>query len=355
MIPRMLSHDGSQNGSPFPADPPPAIPPREHQRAPRRPWPPRQPTARRHTIQMLMAAGFGVVLMFGLLMLAVRYAESDWHKKNMQARSHHGTTATPTAAATKATAACWKYTLPPAAVPHTLERLGGDAILPNHWLVLGRGLSNKTDPKLTLRALWLAMSVSGESVGMNNDFGVAYLEQKRIGEAVTQFQAALQLHPGFPPTLFNLALCAIAQRNPAEASQWLGRYLGQRPTDETALRLQATLLVQTGRADEALLLLEKFLRDQPPTQPLYLEAAQIAARLRQNAKALRYLEVALNGNPIQAVVRTYQSALFRDIRLSGDGDDLAARLAKSARIAYSTPVSEDTVLPIRVTPDALLR
>jgi hypothetical protein len=65
--------------------------------------------------------------------------------------------------------------------------------------------------------------------------------------------------------------------------------------------------------------------------------------------------VALNGNPIQAVVRTYQSALFRDIRLSGDGDDLAARLAKSARIAYSTPVSEDTVLPIRVTPDALLR
>ena len=35
--------------------------------------------------------------------------------------------------------------------------------------------------------------------------------------------------------------------------------------------------------------------------------------------------------------------------------DSTARLAKSARIAYSTPVSEDTVLPIRVTPDALLR
>lgn len=355
MIPRMLAHHGSPNGSWPPAETTPPIPPREHQRIPRRSWPPRQPTVRRHTIQLLLAAAFGVALMFGLLMLAVRYAESDWSKKNMQARSRHGSLPASATSPTAPPLPSWRYTPPPRAVAYTLERLNGDALLPNQWLILGRGLSNKTDPKLALRTLWMALAVSGESVAMNNDFGVAYLEQKRLTEAVTQFQTALQMQPGFAPTLFNLALCAIAHRNPGEASLWLGRYLGQRPTDATALRLQATLLVQTGRPDEALLLLEKFLRDQPPTQPLFLEAAQIAARLQQNAKALRYLEIALNGHPIQAIVRTYQSAIFRDIRLSGDGDALAARLAKNARIAYSAPVGEEVILPIRVTPDALIR
>ncbi len=66
----------------------------------------------------------------------------------------------------------------------------------------------------------------------------------------------------------------------------------------------------------------------------------LAARLGQNGNALRYLDTAMNGNPIQTVVRAYQSPAFREIRLSGEGDELAARMADKARVAFGTPIPD---------------
>ena len=82
----------------------------------------------------------------------------------------------------------------------------------------------------------------------------------------------------------------------------------------------------------------------------------MAARRGQTGKALRYLETALNGNPIQSVVRTYQSAGFREIRLSGEGDRLAARMAERARMAFSSPIPAEDIQPLRETPpEAIVR
>ena len=75
----------------------------------------------------------------------------------------------------------------------------------------------------------------------------------------------------------------------------------------------------------------------------------MAARLGQNGNAIRYLETALNGNSIQSVIRTYQSAVFRDIRLSGEGDKLSARMADKARAAFGTPVPDTEIQPLRAT------
>ena len=73
-------------------------------------------------------------------------------------------------------------------------------------------------------------------------------------------------------------------------------------------------------------------------------------------KALLYLETALSGNPIQSVVRTYQSSAFREIRLSGEGDALAARIAAKARMTYGTPIPDEDIQPIRAsTPEAKVR
>jgi hypothetical protein len=78
-------------------------------------------------------------------------------------------------------------------------------------------------------------------------------------------------------------------------------------------------------------------------------SAILAARLGQTGNAIRYLETALNGNSIQAVIRTYQSTVFREIRLSGEGDKLSARMADKARAAFGTPVPEDEIQPLRAT------
>ena len=293
--------------------------------------------------------------MLFLLMMAVKYAQRDWSRKNQKAIASriHRQASAPAAVATGPEGR--PYDLRKESTRRHLQLLSGDAHVPNQWLALARGLSDRETPGAVVGALRMALASGGESASMKNDFGVALLQQKRMRQAYAQFHAALQIKPGFPPATFNLALCAIAERNPSGACALLSRYLARRPDDVNAYRLQSTLLVQLGRSQEALAMLEKYLRDQPPEQPLFLEAALLAAKLGQNAKALRYLETSIAGNPIQGVVRAYQSSSFRSIRLSGEGDALAARMANRARVALGTTVPVDEFQPLRATPDAILR
>jgi len=220
---------------------------------------------------------------------------------------------------------------------------------PNAWLLLGRVLPGKTEADLVVACLRMAMAAEGETATIKNDMGAAYLQQKRLRRAASQFWAAEQLQPGFAPARYNLALCFISRRKPERASRLLGQYLGQRPLDSSALRLQATLLTQLARPDEALHMLENYLKDQPSDNPLFLEASTLAARLEQNGNAIRYLETAMNGNPIQTVIRTYQSPTFRSIRLSGEGEALTARMANKARAIFSTPLPPEEIRPLRST------
>ncbi len=333
-----------------------AIPPRPRHRTVRAASIPPQPSVRHHTIRLAVATGIGLLLMLALLMMAVKYAQRDWSRKNQRARSLGVRHVEPKARD--------ESPQPPAgreqewssrATARLVDRLGADSRIPNWWLVQSRGHPDRDHPQLVLQLLRMAMAVSGESAAMKNDFGAAWLQQNRVRAAATQFRSALQIEPGYAPALFNLALCAVAQRNPSEGSRQLARYLARRPDDTAAYRLQCTLLSQLGRPADALDLLERFLRDQPPEQPLFLEAALLAARLGQNGNALRYLETALSGNSIQSVVRAYQSPAFRSIRLSGAGDDLASRMATRARVAFSAPLPVEDISPLRAAPSAIVR
>ena len=333
-----------------------SIPPRRQHRQGRKTNIPPQPSIRRHLIQLLVASAIGLALMLVLLMMAVKYAQRDWSRKDQKAhasrisrRSAEGVVeAAPSPQG-------WAYSLPAGATGRHLKRLASEPLTANPWVILARGVSDRQQSQVTIGALRMAMAIGGESAAARNDLGAAYLQQKRLRNAADQFGYALQIAPGFPPALFNLALCSIAERNPGKGTELLGQYLARRPDDTAAYRLQATLLSQMGRPGDALVLLEKFLRDQPSDQPLFLEAAMLAARLGKNGNALRYLETALAGNPIQSVVRAYQSSAFRSIRLSGEGDALATRIANRARVAYGAPLPAEEYQPLRSTPDAILR
>jgi len=333
------------------------IPPRRRFRPSRQETIPPQPSLRRHTLRLAAATGLGILLMLGLLMLAMRYAQRDWQRKNQLARRGGQTGGQTEASAwtSNGTPPGRAYTPPPRVVDLCLERLTSDPFIPNAWLLLGRGLVDRQNARTAEDALRMAMAVSGENAVMKNDLGAALLQQNRLVPAEREFRAALQIEPGFPPAIFNLALCAIADRQPALGTELLAQYLARRPDDAAAYRLQATLLAQLGRRREALILLEKFLRRQPPEQPLFLDAALLAARLGENGNALRYLETALNGNSIQAVVRAYQSPAFRDIRLSGEGDALASRMAARARVTFSVPIPVQDYQPQRAPLRAIVR
>lgn len=341
-----------------PDSPPPPgnpIPPRNHySKPPRNPAIPPQLTAKTHIIRLAVATALGIAAMFALLMLAAQYLQRDWAQKQQTAKAKRPPA--PAAATESPKPAGWTYALRPSATKRQMARLQADRFVADWWFILSRGLASKTDPRIQMAGLRMAMASHGENAELNNEVGSLQLRQKRTKEAAAQFRAALQMHPGFPPALFNLALCSIAERDPAQAVRLLGRYLGQRPGDIVALRLQSKLLTQLGQPRDALDMLEKFLRNQPTDQPLFLEAAALAALLEQNGKALRYLETAINGNPIQTVVRTYQSPVFREIRLSGEGDALASRMAAQARVTFGAPVPVEEIEPLRgPVPDSKTR
>lgn len=329
----------SADGDPIPAR-------RHHPKPARNPAIPPQPTSKTLVIRLAVATAIGIAVMFALLMLATQYLQRDWTQKEQKARARPPA---PAKAAELESAASpgWKYELRPTATDRQLERLRTDRFSAGGWFILSRGLSSKTDPRILMAGLRMALASAGESAEVLNEMGALLLRQNRMKGADAQFQAALQISPGFPPARFNLALCRIEERNPAQAVQLLGQYLGQRPADVVALRLQSKLLTQLEQPLDALHMLEKFLKDQPPEQPLFLEAALLAARLGQNGKALRYLETAIKGNPIQAVVRAYQSPVFREIRLSGEGDALASRMAAQARVAFGAPLPVEEFEPLR--------
>lgn len=334
------------------------IPPRRQHRVARKSSIPPQPSIRRHLIRLAIATALGGALMLVLLMMAVKYAERDWSRKNQRAHALRIRPAPPVQEAATAPPPVrgWSHELPSAATDRFLRRLARTARRgPNGWLILARAISDREKPHVPIHALRMAIAIDGESAAMKNDLGALYLQQRRVRQASAQFHAALQIQPGFPPALFNLALCSVAERNPGRAVELLAQYLARRPGDATAYRLQSTLLSQMGRPHDALRMLEIFLRDQSPEQPLFLEAALLAARLGQNGNALRYLETALAGNPIQSVVRAYQSPAFRNVRLSGEGDALATRMANRARVAYGVPIPTEEFQPLRATPDAIVR
>ena len=303
---------------------------------------------------MAVATAAGLAVMFILLFLAMQYLQRDWVRKQQQAKTPISRPDKKLPEAKPAPVPGWTCALRPSATTRQMARLRSDRFVGNAWFILSRGLSEKTDPRILLGGLRMAMATGGDNAELRNEFGVVHLRQKRMREASGQFRIALQIVPGYPPALFNLALCTIAERNPGYAFRLLGQYLGRHPGDVSALRLQSTLLSQLGQPRDALNMLEKFLKDQPPAQPLFLEAAALAARLGQNGKALRYLETSMNGNPIQSVVRIYQSPAFRDIRLSGEGDALASRIAAQARVAFGAPLPVDEIQPIR-TPAAVFQ
>jgi predicted Zn-dependent protease len=144
---------------------------------------------------------------------------------------------------------------------------------------------------------------------------------------------AERLEPGYAPTLFNRALCALLSDLPENALVWLVRYRARCPEDVQAMRLQFNLLVQLDRADEAMDTLGAYLAKQPPTHPLLLDAAIQAAQMNRVSDAIRYLEIAQKGQAPMVIARIYQSPAFREIRLSPEGTAFAERLAKRARAA----------------------
>ncbi len=297
-----------------------------------------QPDPLSRLLRMAVAIGISLLLMLVVLFGAVRYLQRDWADKNRRARSHGhvaAAAAQPSTAAPHAPAAAGRpHAVPEAARDRFLSSLAGTAPLEHLWLLQGQGPG--LDNGARHRAMLLDLAENGDGVEFRNLHAALLLKRGAVLQAVRQLRIADQIAAGYPPTLFNRALCAMMTGLPDQALAWIVRYRARFPRDEQAMRLHFNLLLQADRPEKAMDELAGFLARQPPAQPLFLEAAVQAARMGRVREAIAYLETARHGQPASAIGRIYQSPAFREIRLTPEGTAFAGRLARQARVSLAT-------------------
>ena len=125
-----------------------------------------------------------------------------------------------------------------------------------------------------LRLLRSHVHASPEPVKLRSLEAGVLVSGSRFGEAVTAAQAALAIEPDFPEALFERGKARIGLGQLAEAEQDFRRLLVVTPDHTGAMNDLAVLLMQSGRVEEAVLLLRRAVELRPGDQV----AAQNLAR-----------------------------------------------------------------------------
>ncbi len=316
-----------------------------------------QPSPPVRLARMAVAIGCSVLLMLVVLFGAIRYLQRDWADKNRRARSHGHATAARSVAASVSPAggssasAGRPYAVPAEACSRFLSSLAGTGPMMHFWLLQGQ--STGLDAQARRLAMLLDLAENGDGVQFRNLHAALLLRRGDVLQAGRQLRIADRIATGYPPTVFNRALCAMMGGLPEQALSWIVRYRARYPRDEQAMRFHFNLLLQADRPDEAMAEMERFLASQPPEQPLFLEAAVQAARMGRVGDAIAHLETARHGQPPVAIARIYQSPAFREIRLTPEGTAFAGRLARQARTILATslaaaPAGTTAAVPARL-------
>lgn len=283
---------------------------------------------------MALTIAVSALAMLLVLVGATKCLQRDWADKNRRARSHGRPPSLQTLSAEESRGGTvgHPWIVPPSARNEFLANLAGT---PDWHAWLLQGFAPRQPAGAQRRAMLLDLAEHGDSVQYRNLCAALLLKHGDVLHAVRQLRTAERISPGYPPTLFNRALCALMSDLPEQALVWLVRYRARFPGDPQAIRLHFNLLLQLDRAPEAMDMLDRYLATQPPSQPLLLDAAIQAARLNRVPDAIRYLETAQRGQSPAVIARIYQSPAFREIRLSPEGTAFAERLASRARASLT--------------------
>jgi Tfp pilus assembly protein PilF len=166
---------------------------------------------------------------------------------------------------------------------------------------------------------------AGESAEAHLLMGMAYLSQQDFRGAKAELEVAVKLNPRLPTaqSLYGRSLLALGEPEAAErafrreldlnvndfeanlqmghirrnaqrlddASIYLERANTIRPGDLTARQLLASLRLQTGKTDEAVVMLEAIVKDAPEMIEAHVQLATAYGRLKRTADAQREREI----------------------------------------------------------------
>lgn len=137
------------------------------------------------------------------------------------------------------------------------------------WVRLARCYLRIQDYARARIALEHALELDPFDVSVLNDLGVINFYHNDIAQALKLFSMVQDLDPSDTRSIFNRALCLLAQDSPREARAALKRYLRSNPSDVMAMKEKAYLDADSGEFDEALETLRRALEMEPEWAPLY--------------------------------------------------------------------------------------
>ena len=114
--------------------------------------------------------------------------------------------------------------------------------------------------------------------------GFAYQELGDFDKAIAAFEEAHRLAPTDPSITAYLVQANLSAKKYAAALELARKARAQNPDDLRFARLEAQALRQTGKADEAVSLLQDFVRQQPDKPEAYVALAQIYLDTKRGAR-----------------------------------------------------------------------
>ena len=188
--------------------------------------------------------------------------------------------------------------------------------------------------------LWIrALGCTTDNDVAHVNVGAALEQKGQVDEAITQYQVALKINPGFSEAQFNLGLILLQTGRLDDAIIHFQKGLQIKPDNAKAQSNLGFALMQTGGMDDAITHLQKALQLEPDDPAIqnnlaWVLAACPRASLRNGGKAVQLAQRAndLAGGENPIYLRTLAAA-FAETGRFGDAMSAAQKAMELARAA----------------------
>jgi Tfp pilus assembly protein PilF len=197
-------------------------------------------------------------------------------------------------------------------------------------------------------SLWAhALACTPDNVVARYHLGLAFFQQRRADEAITQFQKSLEIQPDYAEARYNLGTILLQQGRMDEAILQLQKSLEIQPDYASAHKNLGIAFLKQGRMDEAIAHFKKSLEIRPDLVEIqnnlaWLLATCSQASLRNGKQAVELAQRAnqLTGAKNPNFLCTLAAAYAEAGRFS-DAVETAQRALQLAGAQYNTALADD--------------
>ena len=157
--------------------------------------------------------------------------------------------------------------------------------------------------------------------------GTAVAAQRRIGEAITIYQHALRLDPGYADAWVQLGVAHFLCEDFGSASEAMRRALLLNPKDINAIRHLGLINLARGKKNEAIDAFKRVVELAPDDEATRLDLAVTLLSTHQELEALPHLNDLAHKNTDNERVTFYRGLALRQLKKIRQGNQLLQKVA----------------------------